>query len=237
MFFKYSSVARSHLFSIIRQMKAVVRSIEFMLFPAFCTSCKDLLLERKALCVDCIKEIKPLVSTKLIITQKYEMEVHAVGAYQEPLRQLVLAKSYQDRLACYYMAQLIFEHTVCKELAADYLVPIPLHWTRYAKRGYNQSVEIANHLSRLTGLPILHALKRVKRTPFQMQFDKEKRKTNVQDAFCLALRKDQYEQVMYKRLILIDDVMTTGATLHAAGRQLLLLKPLSIRAVVFARTS
>lgn len=213
------------------------RNLQFILFPAFCTSCKDLLNERKALCVDCKRDIKPLVSTKLTVTQKYQMEVYAVGAYQDPLRQLVLAKSYQDKLACYYMAQLIFEHTVFKELQADYLVPIPLHWTRYAKRGYNQSVEITRYLSRWSGIPILNLLQRVKRTPFQMRLGKDDRHANLEDAFKLDLHKDQFDQFAYKRLVLIDDVMTTGATLHAAARQLLPLKPLAIRAVVLARTA
>ncbi len=207
----------------------------FILFPAYCTSCHALLKERKALCSVCIADIKPLVSQKLVVTQKYQMEVYAVGVYQDPLRQLVLAKSYQDRLACYYIAQLIYEHLMREQLSADYLVPIPLHWTRYAKRGYNQSDEIAYYLSQLTGIPVLHALKRIKRTPFQMQFNKEGRKSNVEDAFTLMLSEEEQQIAKHKHLLLVDDVMTTGATLHASARQLLQLKPLSLKAVVLAR--
>lgn len=207
----------------------------FILFPAYCTACHALLKECRALCSVCIADIKPLVSAKLIITQKYQMEIYAVGAYQDPLRQLVLAKSYHDRLACYYIAQLIYEHLMREQLSADYLVPIPLHWTRYAKRGYNQSDEIAHYLSQLTGIPVLYALKRIKRTPFQMQFNKEGRKNNVEDAFTLMLAGEQLQKSKYKRLLLVDDVMTTGATLNATARQLLLLKPLSLKAVVLAR--
>lgn len=164
------------------------------------------------------------------------MEVHAVGAYQEPLKQLILAKSYQDRLACYYMAELIFNHMRSMNMSADYVVPIPLHWSRYAKRGYNQSHEIAKHLSKWTGVPIAHILKRVKRTAFQAQQDKSGRYENVRAAFALAYSKDQCNALRYKRLLLVDDVMTTGATLHEAAHTLLALKPLSLKAVVVART-
>jgi ComF family protein len=237
MFLQYCFLAKSYIVSVIAQFKMALRVIEFLFFPAYCTSCHDLLYERKALCCGCTGIIKPLVSVKLIITQKYQMEVYAVGAYQDSLRQLVLAKSYQDRLACYYMAQLIYEHLMCNQLTADYLVPIPLHWTRYAKRGYNQSDEIAYNLSRMTGIPLLYALNRVKRTPFQMQFDKEGRKSNVEDAFKVILSQEQIELMKYKRLLFVDDVMTTGSTLHAAARELLPLKPLSLKAVVLARTA
>jgi ComF family protein len=230
------SVVKSYVLFLFDCTAKLLREGVFILFPAYCTACHALLSERKALCSACIREIKPLVSAKLTITQKYQMEVYAVGAYQDPLRQLVLAKSYQDKLACYYSAQLIFEHIMADQLTADYLVPIPLHWTRYAKRGYNQSEEIAHYLSQLTGIPVLHALKRVKRTPFQMQFDKEGRKSNVEDAFKLILSDEQQQMIKHKRLLLVDDVMTTGATLHASARQLLLLKPLSLKAVVLART-
>ncbi len=182
-----------------------------------------------------MQAIKPLATVKLTLTQKYQMPVSTVGVYQEPLRQLILAKSYQDKLACYYMAQLIFEQ-MGRQLQADYLVPIPLHWTRYAKRGYNQSSEIVYYLSRWSGIPILNALKRTKRTPFQSQLKKEGRKQNLKDAFILNLSDQQLKELKYKQLLLVDDVMTTGATLHAAGRMLLPLKPLGLQAIVCART-
>ena len=182
-----------------------------------------------------MQTIKPLATVKLTLTQKYQMPIYAVGAYQEPLRQLILAKAYQDKLACYYMAQLMFEY-MGGQLQADYLVPIPLHWTRYAKRGYNQSGEIAHYLSGWSGIPMLDALKRTKRTPFQSQFNKEGRQENVQNAFILNLSDDKRKQLRYKQFILVDDLMTTGATLHAAGRTLLPLRPLGIKGVVLART-
>lgn len=208
--------------------------LSLFLFPAFCTYCKDLIRARKALCPTCMQMIKSLASTKISITEKYQIPIYTVGAYQEPLKQLVLAKLYGDKLACYYMAQLMYEQIAM--LQVDYLVPIPLHWTRYAKRGYNQSEEIAHYLSRKMGVPMLKVLKRTKQTPFQSCFDKVGRQKNMQDAFQLVMPEHKRKEFSYKRLVLIDDVMTTGATLHAAGRALLALKPLGLSAVVLART-
>lgn len=206
------------------------------LFPAFCTACKDVISQRVALCQSCSAQIKPVVSTKLIVTQKYGLHVYAVGAYQEPLKQLVLAKSYQDIVACYYIAQLIYTHMTIMQLTADYLVAVPLHWTRYAQRGYNQSEQIAHYISRWTGIPVFKGVRRTKKTLFQAQCSKEGRHTNVQDAFVLKGDQDALQALKYKRLLIIDDVMTTGATLTAISRVLLTLRPLSLQAIVLART-
>lgn len=220
----------------IRMLLRIGHALRWVLFPTFCVSCKCLLQINYSLCDGCKKEIRPLVSVAVPITKKYAITVHAVGAYRDPLRKLILAKSYHDMLACYYIAQLIFE-TFGNRIQADYLVPIPLHWSRYAKRGYNQSWEIAMHLSRLTGIPLLHVLQRHEHTRFQAACTYEQRYTNVKDAFTLILPDHQpIEKYRYKKLLLIDDVMTTGATLRAASKVLLLLRPLGLSALVLART-
>lgn len=204
--------------------------------PAFCTACKDVISQRTAFCNDCYVQIKAVVSTKIIVTQKYELPIYAVGAYQEPLKQLILAKSYQDIVACYYIAELMYKHMQVMQLTADYLVVVPLHWTRYAHRGYNQSEEIANYISRWSGIPVFKGLQRTKKTLFQAQCSKVDRHANVQDAFTLKSDQDTVGQLKHKRLLIIDDVVTTGATLVAVSRVLLMLKPLSLQALVLART-
>ncbi|MEX0849258.1 MAG: phosphoribosyltransferase family protein [Candidatus Dependentiae bacterium] len=204
--------------------------------PPFCCYCKVTLNKRNALCDACLQDIKPLVSTTLEITKKYQMRVFCVGAYQEPLKGFILAKGRSDNLACYYMAQLIYHHSLFKHLEIDYIIPIPLHWRRYAKRGYNQSAEIAKYLSKWSGAPIMHVLKRHKATPFQSQCSKEERFENVQDVFNITLNDEQKVALKNKRLLLVDDVMTTGATLISAGKLLRILQPAEINAVVLART-
>ena len=114
----------------------------------------------------------------------------------------------------------------------DYIIPIPLHWTRYAKRGYNQAEEMAYIISRHSAKPVAHLLKRSKRTPFQSLLPFEKRTQNVADAFKIISENPMY---VGKKFLIVDDVMTSGATLKAAVKQLRTLKPALITAVVACR--
>ncbi len=215
--------------------KKGIRWASLILSPPFCSYCKMPLKQRIPLCHSCTKKIEPLISHPIQLTQKYTLTVFSVGAYKEPLKHIILAKARSDILACYHMAQLLMDHVIKGDLACDYIVPVPLHWTRYAKRGYNQSAELAKHLSRMTGVPVLDALKRCKRTPFQSRCSQEQRLANVKDAFILV--PEAKEALKGKRLLLVDDVMTTGATLKAAARQLLPVRPTAVSALVLARTS
>jgi ComF family protein len=206
-----------------------------IIFPSFCCACKAVLPVSKALCESCAHTIKPLASKVLEITPKYSMRVFCVGAYENPLRQFVLAKSYSDHLACYYIARLIYERSLFSKLDIDYIVAIPLHWQRYAKRGYNQSEEIAKWLSKLSGIPFKHVLRRKKATAFQSHCDKDGRFENVKNAFEFAISASERIELHDKRILIVDDVMTTGATLIAAGKVLAALRPAHLFACVLAR--
>ncbi len=99
----------------------------------------------------------------------------------------------------------------------DAAVPVPLHWTRKLRRGFNQADILALAVGRRHGLPVLrHALRRVRRTKTQ-QGDAEARRANVRGAFAVA----RPWQVAGRRLLLIDDVFTTGATANACAATLL----------------
>ncbi len=177
--------------------------------------------------------IKPIVSTMLPITKRYKIKVLAISGYQEPLKSLILAKGWSNIVASYQLGELIWDQTYVKNMPIDYLVPVPLHWTRFARRGYNQAQEIAQILAQKSGKKVAHLLKRTQRTVQQSKLEQEKRQKNVKGAFALSVnnKKDFYK----KHIVLVDDLMTTGATLQAASRELLKLKPASLIAVVACR--
>jgi ComF family protein len=100
----------------------------------------------------------------------------------------------------------------------DWIVPIPLHWLRLRERTFNQSLRLANHLSKATGIPINRSLlRRVRQTPSQTHLTRGDRIENVKRAF--AWRSKQ--TLDGARVILVDDVLTTGATASACAKILM----------------
>ncbi|GHU73423.1 hypothetical protein FACS1894184_21270 [Clostridia bacterium] len=98
----------------------------------------------------------------------------------------------------------------------DALVPVPLYHKREQTRGYNQAAVLCDELSRLSGRPVLNALNRTRATHQQMRLAADKRKANVKDAF------EAIMPVNGKRLVVVDDVRTTGATALACADALYL---------------
>jgi competence protein ComFC len=118
-----------------------------------------------------------------------------------------------------------------QEDPADGLVPVPLHPTRLRERGFNQADALAETLSRRTRVPILRCIERRRYTNTQTRFDRVERRQNLRNAF--ALRKGI--DVSGKHLILLDDVVTTGSTLHECALVLRAAGAESVRAITVAR--
>ena len=103
---------------------------------------------------------------------------------------------------------------------ADVIVPVPLHRWRLLQRRFNQSALLAHELGRLAGKPVAaHLLRRKRNTPSQGALTRAQREDNVTGAF--RLRTGQAARVAGRRVLLIDDVLTTGATVTACARVLL----------------
>ncbi len=121
----------------------------------------------------------------------------------------------------------------------DAIVPVPLHRSRRARRGFNQAEELARAVGRLSGWKMVGALARIRRTPEQALLEyREHRLENLRGAF--APRRGAGKKLAGKHVWLLDDVTTTGATIHAAASALRNLprgqKPASINAAVICVT-
>ena len=117
---------------------------------------------------------------------------------------------------------------------ADALLPVPLHWRRLWSRRFNQSAALAGSISKAAGVPVLHdTLKRVRATPQQVGLSKTERADNVQGAF--KVPPGQKAEVAGRRLVLIDDVLTSGATVDTCARALLRAGAKHVDVLVFAR--
>ena len=113
----------------------------------------------------------------------------------------------------------------------DAIVPVPLHPARERERGFNQAALLAELLSKRTGVPLQNALLRVRYTTTQTAYDRQERMENLKDAFCLRKNAD----VRDSRMLLVDDVLTTGSTLSECARVLKDGGALSIHAATVAR--
>lgn len=153
--------------------------------------------------------------------------------YDDASRKLVLAfkhGGHTDRLQNFAAQMHRAGRTALSH--ADAIIPVPLHRTRLIKRRYNQSALLARALSKRCGVPMdAHCLLRVKRTPSQGGLSAKGRYRNVRGAFTVQ----SSEKIKGKRLVLIDDVMTTGATLNACARTLKRAGAARVDAVCLAR--
>lgn len=138
------------------------------------------------------------------------------SAYQALLHDL---KYRGNRKAGLYLGRLLgYELSQTCFVRCDLLVPVPLHRQRLRKRGYNQSEIISRGVSEVTGIPVVtNLLKRSVHGPSQTSMGRYKRFLNVSDNFQLARNPPDVEG---KRILLIDDVVTTGATLEACSEVL-----------------
>lgn len=114
---------------------------------------------------------------------------------------------------------------------AEVIIPIPLHRTRMAERGYNQAEALARGIAERRDAAILHALRRTRPTPTQTHLSIPERIENVRGAF--ALSRDA-RKIEGKHALIVDDVMTTGSTLASAAETLLEARPKSISILVLA---
>jgi len=161
------------------------------------------------------------------------LTISAVGTYAGPLREAVHALKYKGRHGIgATLAELLAPRVAPLAQDGDLLIPIPLHPSRLRERGYNQSAIVAAELARLLPLePAPRALRRDRRTADQVSLSAAERVANLRGAFSASL-----EIVRDRRVWLLDDVYTTGATLGAATRALHDAGAGSVRAAVVAAT-
>ncbi len=133
------------------------------------------------------------------------------------MQELVYSLKYRNvRASAPRLAELLSAHLMEKSLDADILIPVPLHPSRERERGYNQSDLLAREISNSTGIPMeAGLLARMRNTPPQVTMNSpEERRRNVVGAFeCVG-------NVAGKRVLLIDDVVTSGATVAECSAQL-----------------
>ena len=210
------------------RFKNILNKITGVIFPGRCAICDRVIVDEKGICATCEKITKPLMGAVCMkcgkkldgnmlycydCSRKDHKFVRNFSVFEYPhVRESLYRFKYQGRAeyAKYYAMQAYRIHGErLKKLNADVIIPVPLHVSRYRKRGYNQAEELAKELSRLIHVPVkTHYIKRIKATKPLKTLDVLGRQNNLKKAF-LIMQND----VKLKTIILVDDIYTTGATL------------------------
>jgi len=159
--------------------------------------------------------------------------LRAVWSYEPPLEQVIHALKFGrlDFLGG-HLAEEIWQRMGGELRRAEAIVPVPLHWRRQLVRGYNQAERIARPLAKLLGRPLVTALRRARSTPPQARLERSRRQENLRRAF----RGRRPAPIRDRRVLLVDDVTTTGATLGHAAAALRRIGAASVVALAVART-
>ncbi len=155
--------------------------------------------------------------------------------YDDASRGLVLSYKHADRTHATPAYGRWLARAGAELLAeCDVIAPVPLHWTRLVWRRYNQAALLALAVAREAGRPAIpDLLLRVRRTVTQGDLGRSARRRNVQRAFRLTPHREQ--QVAGQRILLVDDVLTTGATVEECARVLLRAGAASVAVLTLAR--
>lgn len=155
------------------------------------------------------------------------------GVHEDLLRDLLLRLKFQKELPlAHALGCLLAKHPRLQGLEADVVIPIPLHTTRLKQRGFNQSLELARPVAGHLHLPLdTISLLKTRVTEPQHNLPRKDRQVNIRQAFTAR------RSVNKKRILLVDDTMTTGATMQAAASALLAAGAASIHLAVASRTA
>ncbi len=176
-----------------------------------------------ALCAKCLERLPP-----------YDRARSALR-YDEITRPLVTRLKYADQTGLApYGARLLYRAGGELFEDADWLIPVPMHWRRLAKRRFNQSALLARALSKLCGVNVLpQGLRRVRATTPQAGLSYRRRQANLRRAF--AVGPGMESLIQERHIVLIDDVMTTGATIEACVKTLRKANPATVSVLTLTR--
>ncbi|MEN9708534.1 MAG: hypothetical protein RIQ68_942 [Pseudomonadota bacterium] len=242
--------------SLTALVRSAGRRVLNLLYPPACLACRAATEASGVLCTACWTETRfierpfcerlgtpfardlgpGLLSPEVMADPPVWARARSVAAFEDgPVKRLVYRLKYYDRLEVAQALGLWMARAGLELLEeADLLIPIPLHRSRLAARRFNQAMALAQAISRHCGVPAEGlVLERTRRTPPQVGLSRLQRAANMQGVFRVG--PEQRLKVEGRRVVLVDDVLTSGATSNAAARCLLRAGAAQVDLLVFAR--
>ncbi|WP_338406253.1 MULTISPECIES: ComF family protein [unclassified Wolbachia] len=222
-----------------------------LIFPNVCVSCECIIDENLNLCSECNKKINFLTKHycnvcgivisdniytcgKCIINPPSFKVLRSVFAYDQHSKNMIINFKFFDNLNYVKIyAKWIYQANQDTFQNAEVVIPIPLHKMRLFKRKYNQAALLAKELSKLSNLSYTpFAIKRLRHTTPQAGLSLKQREKNLKKAFSISNKKI----IENKIVILVDDVVTTGATVRSCSQEILNSGAKEVRVLSLART-
>ena len=227
---------------------SLLKDVSRLFYPVICPGCGNELFNPKAnLCLKCITQLPHTGFANFHdnpIEKIFAGRIPILAAHSEfyftknSIIQLLMHElKYKGNLDIgLYLGTLLGESLLKSDRfkTFDYLIPLPLHPQKQFKRGYNQAEIICNGISTSTNIPVLsNKVLRKKQTETQTRKHRTERWNNVFDSFII----EEPESLYNKKIILVDDVITTGATLEACGNNILKIQGASVGIAALAYAS
>lgn len=225
-------------------LKAPFEDLIDFLYPRYCLGCGDIIQGKEStICYPCLHKLPATQfgyfmnnPAEKIFAGRFSLEAaHCEYYFQsdKTIQSLIHALKYKGKKDVGSILGKRLGNSLIKSgrfAQLDYIIPVPMHPKKITQRGYNQAGVIAEGVSDSTGIPVVHALRKMKHTDTQTHKSREERWLNMQAGF----ENTQEIKLEDKQVLLLDDVLTTGATLEACARVLLNIPKLKISIATLA---
>ena len=245
--------AKSIGLKVSSQLRDIFETAIVFLYPAKCRACDDFLGVASVpyICANCWQDVQFLeppwcdicgtpgvdgLCDACALSPPRYGKLRTIALYQTTLQQAIhLFKFEKKKAFARHLIQLMNTHipSDCSIAGYDFVLPIPIHKKRLRERGFNQATLLADGIAKVEGVPVLtDVLVRKRHTVAQSSLDSAARQQNIVGAF----EVQNPNIISGKRLLVIDDVFTTGATIGEAVSELWTADPAEIDVLTLART-